>query len=246
MNKNSVIFNANLTDNQVTVTEISSSRKINPQLEGACAKRWQETVTKAHLEKKLLWNDTVYRFERANMTNKGLHLKVSTIPFSIRLAMNDYTKQIIALGQDYAPMGMYISSFIVSSDQYYIFIEKSDKYYTTRTLCFVGGVLSKRPRGLKSGKDLFAETKREITEETGIRPTLIKDPILKGGYVNETLNFCLVFSVKTTLSLKQIKTTFGNRSDGEAKRLIGIRKTKLTEFMKLLPKKDHPKFQFVS
>ena len=240
-----ILFCSQLRAQNVTIGEISSSRLLDNNLEKLCESKWGEMLASAEAQGKKLWDSEVYRFESASVRNTLLSLKVSVISFSVRLAMNSYTMLIKSLGIKYAPLGMYTSCFMETSDGVFLFIEKSNKYFTTKRISFVGGVLSKTEKKLLVGDDLFNEVLKEIKEEIGIDSIDIKEHILRCGYITENYNICLLFEVTLNKSFEEVGRNFKDKTDDEATRLIGVKKSELATFMETLEKKDAVKFKIL-
>lgn len=220
---NKTLFKGNFKPEDVIIREVKSTRKTDKDLEKLAAGKWQEIVEKARLENKKIWDSEVYRLEKV-VSNDKTTLYVSTIKYSARIAMREFTGEIKKLGLKYAPLGIYSSCFIKTSDNKYLFIKKSDKYFTTRKYSFVGGVLSKSEKIIKNGKDLFESVKREINEEIKVSSKNISSLILKAGYITETFNFCLVFEAKINKTYKEVIENFkrSNAGGGEALSIVGV------------------------
>lgn len=238
------LFKGNLRPEDVIIREVKSGRKIDKDLEKLAAGKWQEIVEKAHLENKKVWDSEIYRLEKV-ISNGATTLWVSTIKYSTRVAMREFTELIKKLGLKYAPMGMYSSCFVKTSDDKYLFIEKSDKYFTTRKYSFIGGVISKSEKIIKDDKDLFESVKREINEEIKVPSKNISSLILKAGYVTETFNFCLVFEAKLKVTVEELKEIFYKKKIDEAVNIIGIERDQLPDFIAMLPENDRPKFKVI-
>lgn len=231
---------------KVFIEEISSTRNIDHNLEFLCKSDWINLKQESKRKGRLIWESEVYRFESINLTDGGLQLMVSTIPFSIRLTMNDHVKLVNQLGIKYAALGMYTSCFVVTLDNHYLFIEKSNKYHSNRKISFIGGILSKTEKELRSGNDLFEEVAKEVKEEIGVSSANIESIRLNAGYISKNFNFCLVFTVKIKKKLEEILRDFDHSNDGEAANIVYVKEEDLMIFAKeRLPEKDFPKFEIM-
>ncbi len=245
MSAYSIIFKHDYLPSQITFTEVPSSRKIDPILEASCKARWVELIHEAKESGKQIWDSETYRFELAQVGPDGLSLVLSTIPFSIWRSMNFVIDKVQQLGLSYSSKGMYSSCFFLTSDGKYVFIEDSGKYLNRRPIMFIGGVLSKSEKELKSGFDLFNEAEKEVIEEAGAHQEDIESTVLNAGYITESYNICLIFTIKLSITFDQLVERFNQNNDGEAKGLIGITKSGLSEFAKQLNKKELPKFELM-
>ncbi len=240
-----ILFSGRWLPYNVSVQEKKSSRKIDETLEICCQKSWNAMFSKAKRTGKRLWDSYIYRFESVNSDKDHLNLIVSTIPFSIRLGMNANTNKIKELGDEYASKGIFSSCIIQTSDNQYVFIEKSNKYFTQKRRAFVGGVLSKSEKVLKNGQDLFDEVKKEIKEEIGITIYNNKTIWLRTGYLTENFNVCLLFEALVPQSFMEIKKTFAKYSEGEAKNIVGISRDTLPSAISLFESKDIVKLKIL-
>lgn len=239
-----IIFKQDFNADKVFLTEVPSSRKIDPILERCARDNWEKQLVQAENAGKRMWDSCLYRFENA-CVNGELFLEVGTINFSTRIGMNDCTPRVAELGSGYAPLGMFTSCFVVTSDKRYVFIEKSVKFQSNRKFSFVGGVLSKYENTLNSGKELFGMVEAELAEEIGVKKEYISEIVLKAGYITENYNFCLLFETHLTVSSKDLKGMFEKENDGEAEKLIFVSREKLSGFAHRLPSRDLPKFKML-
>jgi hypothetical protein len=240
-----IIFAGALTAEQVSIQERQTTRLIDVDLQTRAEKHWQNMLAEASVQGKKIWDSQVYRFESGTIKDNQLHLQLSTIPFSIRVALNKETKRLGELGEFFFPLGMYTSIILHTADGQYVFIEKSDKYFTNKRFAFVGGVLSKSEKVLTSGQDLFDEVSKELKEELGLSDIHIDSVLLRAGYRTENYNFCLLFEVTLTETLVEVQSLFAAGNDGEAKRVIGIEPKELGSFVQLLEDKDKIKFEIL-
>jgi ADP-ribose pyrophosphatase YjhB (NUDIX family) len=158
--------------------------------------------------------------------------------------MNSFTKDVSELGINYAPLGMFLSCFLVTSDNKYIFIKKSGKYHSSRRYSFVGGVLSKSEREIRAEEDILKEANKEIKEEAGIENDNISSIELKAGYITENFNFCLVVWAEVDKDFDSVARNFDKMDKDEASVLFGINKKELADFSaKKLLAKDIPKLE---
>ncbi len=199
-------------------------------------------LTEARTTNRLLWDSETYRFENATMHDGTLSLALSTIPFSIRFGMNEHTERVKDLGIAYAAMGMFTSCLVQTSDAASVFIEKSDKYFTRKKYAWVGGVLSKMERVLRSGGDLFGALEDEVMEELGVGAQVFDGQSLRAGYLTENWNVCLLFSQTISLSARQLQQRFEQAGDGEAKRLMCIPASELRQQACIFEERDQVKF----
>ena len=238
-NMQEILFSNNTCIQNVSIKEIVSSRVIDDNLEEDCKKKWLETQQKAQESNSKIWDSEIYRFENIVSDKDELTLIVSTIPFSVRLALNSFAKEIMEFGEKYRPMGMFFSCFLKTIDGFYIFAEKSKTLYRERVLCFIGGVLSKTEIDLTQ-KSLSEAVISEIEEEVGVIFNA-REIYLRSIYINETFNCCLLFLIETEKTKEEIEKNFKSK-DGELANLKFVDVIHLKEFIGSLPRKDAIKF----
>jgi hypothetical protein len=238
---NTIIFKRDYESNQVTINEVKSTRLIDQQLENDCAVEWQRNLKEAAETNKDVWDSEIYRFEGVQ-EDEGLNLTLSTVPFSVRRPMNKFTERIVELGLDYSAKGMYSSCFVITCDGNYVFTEDGGKYLNRRKYMFIGGVLSKSEKELQTGEDLFGEAQKECFEEAGCWPEDIESTILNAGFITDSCNICLIFTMTLNLTFPQLVERFNQKNDGEAKALVCVEAHEISDFARRLDEKEHPKF----
>lgn len=237
-----VLFQGDWSPETVITDEINSTRVIDSDFERVLISSWGDTLKVADEKNQKIWDSTIYRFESCKVSSQKLHLDLSTIPFSIRLEMNKYTDKIKQLGLLYSPRGMFNSCLVKTSDDYAVFVEKSNVYVTQKKYAWVGGVFSKSEFIINSGNDLFESAKREIVEELGVEKEYIIENILKMGYLTENWNVCFLFSVQLSLTKKELSERFRKYSDDEVKNLIFFTYENIKNSLNLFEPKDKIKF----
>lgn len=237
----SILFNNQAwREEDVVVSEVSSSRELDEKLEDLSQATWQSMTEEASLKGQKLWDSEIYRLENAE--ESGRVLSFSTIPFSTRIGMNSHSGYVKELGLAYAPKGLYTSCVVSTTDGHYIFIEKSKAYFTKKKYAWVGGILSKTERRISSGKDLFGTVRTEVTEELGAQEEDVVANILSSGYISENWNVCLLFEIELNLRVDELQNLFKKQSDDEAVALLCIKQNSLLKEIDLFDNKDKVKF----
>lgn len=237
-----ILFQGNYSEENVDIAEINSTRVIDNEFESDLIASWENTLEVAKEKKQKIWDSTIYRFESSKMSSQKLHLYLSTIPFSIRLEMNKHNEKIKQLGQLYSAKGMFSSCLVKTSDDEIVFVEKSNAYVTQKKHSWVGGVFSKNEREVRSGKDLFESAKLEVIEELGVDEAHVIENILKVGYLTENWNVCFLFSVRLSLTKKELLERFKKYSDDEVKDLVFFTVENIKDSLNIFEKKDRIKF----
>jgi hypothetical protein len=237
-----IFFQGCWSESSVFVNEVRSTRLINEELENLSIASWNDMLRASSEAGKKIWDSDVYRLESFEMSTERLSIYLATIPFSVRLGMNKHTEMVKQLGLEYSPKGMFSSCLVKTSDNYFVFIEKSDVYFTQKRFAWVGGIISKSESIIRDGKDLFTNTKREVLEELGIESKHILEIFLKTGYLTENHNVCLLFSVQVSLTKNELLDKFNKYSDDEACNLVFFSIENNEDFLKVFESKDVIKF----
>ncbi len=236
-----ILFRGRFAEEDVYWEEGISGRRIDSSLENKAKEEWEKIVKDADASGKKVWDGEVFRFENSEVVGGRLNIRVSTIPFSVRKAMNSLTNQIRQLGTEYAPMGMYSSIFVKTKDDKYVFMRNGDGYATDRRVSFVGGIISKSEGNIKQGRDLFRKVLTELKEEIGIAAKAILEEQLVAGYVNERLNFCLIFHIRLNKSWDEVKKHF--KPTEEVKDIFALSEEEMKDYRQIFPRSDWAKLE---
>jgi hypothetical protein len=232
MNNNLLIRPISNPEN-LNIQEIVSARLIDKSVEDSCLKIWNGMLIEAKKENRKLWDSEIYRFESISQDGVVTNFKVSTIPFSVVISTNKYIKETNNFDESLAPLGMFTSCFVKTSDDKYLFIEKSNKYFTKKKISFIGGTLSKTEKEIHKGADLFGEVIKEVKEELGLSEEDVESVVFRSMYETKNLSICLLFEVILNCSFEQVKIKFDQGNDGEAVRVIAVDSIKLFDFSEL-------------
>lgn len=244
-NEIQVILSGKWSASDILISNITSTRMIDKKIEQAALDAWEYKVQQAKLNDRRIWDSIIFRYEGFKLKNKKLLISVSEIPFSIRLGMNQCTEDIKALGNEYAPLGMFNSCFVETSDSKLVFIEKSKKFFTEKINSFVGGVYSKSESVINSGEDLFSTTIQELIEELGIGVNQIQENNLITVYKTENWNVCFIFFITLKISSDELREIFFEKSDEEASNIIFFSKNEINKSKNYFDEKDKTKFAFL-
>lgn len=237
-----ILFNGSWSKSDVSIQETTSSRIISNEIEDLAQKSWKESLFEAKKKGQKIWDSLIYRFEDSQVKNETLRLSVSTIKYSTRVGMNRLTARIKSLGVSYAPQGMFSSCLVKTKEGKYIFIKKSNKYWTNKKVSWVGGIFSQDEVPLAHGEDLFKAVKNEVCEEIGIPYKYLDDTRLHFGFLTRNWNVCLLFKINLSLTADEIEDYYDKYSDDEASGILFVDKN-LTEIWKEMPSRDKVKFE---
>ncbi len=223
-----IIFQGNFSNKNVTCKyDKVSSRKIDPVIEEKAKRIWQQKMQEARESGKKMWDQPVYRLEKFHIDQNKCMLEISTIPFSIRSSIKDFTNELIKKGEEYLPMAIYSSIFVETTDGRFIFGEKSDKYAANRKYGYIGGVFNRSKED--DGADLFTASCDEVKEELGIENNDVEEFNLLGALRTESRNVALVFYCRLNLTEDETMEKFKERNDLEMKNLFFARKEDLRD-----------------
>ncbi len=236
------LFSGSWLMDNVNVQEISSSRIISNKLDDLAQKNWRVSLSEAKKRGQKIWDSLVYRFEDSQVEDGVLQLSVSTIKYSTRIEMNRLTDDVQSLGRPYASQGMFSSCLIKTKEGKYIFIKKSNKYWTSKKVSWVGGIFSQDEVQLIHGKDLFKAVKNEIHEEIGVPYKYLDEVRLHFGYLTQNWNVCFLFKINLDLTVTEVKSYYEKYSDDEASEILFVDKN-LTEIWKDMSPRDKVRFE---
>lgn len=227
--KSKILFKGNFSKKVVTCkyNEVSF-RKIDSVIEKKAKQIWQQKIQEAKDSGKKIWDQPVYRLEKFHVSQKTCELEFSTIPFSIRLSIKDYTNDLIKKGEEYLPMAVYSSIFVETNDGKFVFGEKSDRYFANRKYSYIGGVFN-RSEKYDEEADFFAASCNEVKEELGIDGGDVEKISLLGAIRTESCNVALVFYCRLKLTEAEITKKFSKRNELELKSLFFAKRKNLRD-----------------
>jgi hypothetical protein len=216
-------------ENIILTLEKDSNRKIYPEFEVKLAKKWEDILKDAKEQGKLAYdNPYCLRLNNFQLDNKNLELKVSYEPFSKRFPIFK-SEEIRNLAHEYWAKGLFICSFIKTSDNKYIFGKRSGKTLASHDIDFIGGGLDKKIEDPKTYLKymLFNEFKEEINlEETDISTCVFKGMIV-------TFSTLIGIMCNTTLRIdsNSVLQKFNQHNDNEMSSLEIIDEKNILNFL---------------
>src|SRR5690606_10282544 len=101
----------------ITITVLSSSsRKVDPELEEECRKRWKDTFAKAKADGRVIWDSKSFRIETFTIKNDTLHLDVFEDKFSIINSLTNVYKERDGLDPDCSAKALSVAGIIRTTD----------------------------------------------------------------------------------------------------------------------------------
>ncbi|QQS38887.1 hypothetical protein IPM62_05930 [Candidatus Woesebacteria bacterium] len=214
-----ILFQGVFPKDSVSCTYSSvSSRKIDKNIENKAQQIWQLKLEEALKNGKKMWDQPVCRLDGYVIHDNKCKLEFSTVPFSIRSSIGDFTDELIRKGDEYLPMATYSSIFIETSNAMFVFGEKSDFFAASRKYSYIGGVFNK-PQHRKD-VDLFKSAQNEVLEETGVVESDIEKIELIGAFRTKSYNVAFIFYCKLKLTKDEVVSRFKKRNDSELKNLF--------------------------
>jgi len=205
-----------------------SSRKIDPLIEEKTKQNWKIKLQEAKASGKKIWDQLVYRLDKFQLDKNKCELSFSTIPFSIRTSIKDFTEDLFKKGEDYLPMALYSSIFIETADGNFVFGEKSDVYVSNLKYSYIGGVFNKQETQ-DEAPDPFLSASSEVVEELGVDSSDIEELKLLGALRSESGNVAIVFYCKLRLNQNEVVEKFKFRNELEMKDLFFAKKEEVKD-----------------
>lgn len=211
-----------------------SNRKIDPSLEAKIKTTWTQLYKEAKKNNKVIYDGLNYRLESYEIDGENLHLTLSTFPFSIRKPLSDHRDDLEVLGPDYYANGLSIGGFIQTTDNKFVFGNKSGNTLSRNAIDFIGGTLEGIE--IKTSDDLVKKNKDEILEEIGITDNEIESIQIISMVLTPGTNIIIVTHTKLNISSEQLQTNFNQSSekDGEMSGIEIVERENLENFLKSL------------
>jgi hypothetical protein len=207
-------------------------RKIDIDIDRKIKETWVKYKDDKTKSGGMIWDANTYRLNFLKQTGNKIQLFVGEIPFSVRIGSREHLEELFRLGQDFFPNGLFLTSFIQTSDGNYLMGHMSGKTTSLSRTGLIGGVLSKDEKEIKTPEDIFEGMLKEIKEEINIQREDVTDIYLRSVIQTEKMQACLLFSIKTSLNDQNIRDNF--TSNEEIIDILILNKEQLIESLNAL------------
>lgn len=226
-----ILAKGNFRPKDITVSVAEqSNRLIDRGLESRIEEAWQARKEKAELSGAKMWDAVTYRLESIDADNEHLNISLGHIRYKVRASMRNIPG-VYEYPDGYWPKGVFVTSIIKTSDDYYIFGELSGKTIVDKKYDTVGGVLTPEEGRVTNGDELFAAIYRELEEEINISNQQIKSASLRGAILTDFLNVGLFFEVELLIPRWQVQKEFEKKNDEELSGLVFVEPSDVKTFL---------------
>lgn len=206
-------------------------RKINPQIESRIDNIWLETLISAKEKGQQAYDGISYRCDSLSINNGKLHLWISPTSFKIVNGLKKLKEEIWLLGEDYMSKCIAIASIIKTSDNKFIFGEKTGKTLSNSARDLIGGIIEDLE--FSSSRVIFQTNIRELGEEASIKPEQIASSRLVEVIQSSTGSILIILYTKLNIDSNSLLERFRNENDNlELNNLIITDNVKLVEVLK--------------
>lgn len=208
----------------------TSNRKINAEVEKNIQAIWEETIKESKRKGWNIYNGESYRLEEISKDKSNVELKVSRLKFKTRNSLTRQSASLHKLGEDYFCKGLAIGWFLRTSDNKYIFGQRSGNSLTETRTDFIGGILE--DVDLKSGKDIIHKGLQEVKEESGISEQNLKGINIATFVISPSTNIIILASALVNLDSTECKSIFEkDRLENEMRKLVFVDEENLGQFL---------------
>jgi hypothetical protein len=227
-----ILFKGKILPQNINIHySLTSNRKVNEDYEAQALNKWSEIYSKAKDEGKEIWISNYYRLDELKQNNNKLDLTLSTIPFSLILGYRELGL-LQNLHQDYYTNHMSVGSLVQTSDNKYIFGERSGKTMSRSNIDMIGGGLNTTEINLNSGEDIYQMLIKEFEEEISLKFSDISSSECIGIVLSRNMNVIFIFETKLKISSEKLYSNFKSINDKkELKDLIFIDEDKLGGYL---------------
>lgn len=207
----------------------TSNRKINRQVESTLNSIWQKLYADAVEAGKVVYDGDNFRLDSYNIEQDKLNLKISPLKFSTLVSLRENLDELKKLGEEYYPKNLSIGGFIKTTDNKYIFGQKSTKIMSMSSADFIGGMLD----GLRSidSEGLFIKHEEEVFEETGVSSQHFVESYIVGMILGHKAGVSIITSTLLDLSSMEVQSIFDKYNQEEISKLVFIDQKDLKSYL---------------
>lgn len=231
MSVSRILLKGPISPKDIIIRQVkTSNRKIDIEVEKKTQSIWEETLKESKEKGWNIYNGESYRLEQIGKNGNNIELKVSKLKFKTRNSLTRQSISLHKLGEDYYCKGLAIGWFLRTSDNKYIFGQRSGSSLTVTRIDFIGGILE--DVNLRSGKDIIHKGLQEIKEEAGISKQNLKDISIATFVISPSTNIIVLASALVNLDSIECKSIFEKeRLEDEMSNLVFVDKDKLRQFL---------------
>jgi hypothetical protein len=125
---------------------------------------------------------------------------------------------------------MYVSTYLLTVDNFYIFSQKSQVSIQRNTINLLGGALNQDELELHTTSDIFETLYKELSEEIALSRTTIKSSEGIGLFLTDTMRIAAILETQLTISKEELQKT--HTLNFENSSLLFVPELELQTFLK--------------
>lgn len=186
---------------------------------------WDKKISEAVLSGKQLWNGTIARWE--GFDKSSTEVSISKINYSEGVCMQHVKSQFDIKNMRQIAYGTYISIFLKTTDDLYIYGQKSNKFAGHNGFSFIGGALDFDSNTLNDQLEI------EMTQEIGLGESFVSKTTILTAVFTDSYYVAIMCYCDLNIDSKEVQKIFdnNNESDGEIESLIFVQPLQMEKFL---------------
>jgi len=193
---------------------------------------WDELIQTTKRNGGRVWNGVIYRLVNFVDLGNNTQIFLGTTDFKMHYTTSFAVDKLKKIPFVKRPNGIYVSSYIETSDNRFVFGVKSAQSIAKEKINFIGGNLNKDEMVINHTDDIFRFYEKELEEELGVKKESINNISGLAIFQGDNMRICVLLKCDLSISSREIKNK--SHLNFENKSILLLDKNKLTA-------KDFPK-----
>jgi len=169
---------------------------------------WGGLLSNAKKKGGRVWNGEIYRLANINIGDNVTVITLGTIDFKTHYTTSFVVDKLKKIPFSRRPNGMYVSAYIKTIDNKYIFGIKSNESILTDNINFIGGNLNKDEMSINKVDDIFNFFEKEFDEELGIKKEFINRVSGLSIFQGENMRVGILLKCDLFLTSQEVRDKF--------------------------------------